>query len=85
MAPTLGLGRAGVEYDIALVVGMILAFLSVPALISAFSSDRPARGALLLAMAGGALILVALFGSPSGYRAGELPQVVMRVIAAAIR
>lgn len=85
MEPTLGLGRAGVHYDIALVVGMVLAFLSLPALISAFSSDRSPRTALVLAATGGALILFATLANPVGYRAGDLPQVILRVIAAAIR
>lgn len=73
------------QYDIALVTGVLLAFLAAPAVVSAFAGGRSPRGAVLLAVVGGSLIVFATLASPTGYRAGDFPQVVMRVVAWAIR
>lgn len=73
------------ETDIALVLGLLLALLSVPATISAFSGGRSPRSALTLAAVGGILVVYAVMANPAGYRAGEFPQVVMRVVAYFIR
>lgn len=73
------------DTDLALVLGALLALLAVPAAISAFSSDRSGRGALVLAVLGGGLMVYAVMASPGGYSAGEFPQVVMRVIARIFR
>ncbi len=67
--------------DIALVVGMLFGFLSFPALVSAFAGGRPMRTAVSLMVVGGVLMAYAAFTSPSGYRADEIPHVVLRVIA----
>ena len=71
--------------DIALVVGLCFAILSIPALISAFSSGRPLRRAIALIAFGGVLIIYAAVTSPLGYRAEDIPEVVLRVIAHFIR
>ena len=71
--------------DIALVVGLICVILSIPALISAFSSGQPLRRATVFVTLGGALIVYAVVSSPTGYRASDVPEVVLRVIAQLIR
>jgi hypothetical protein len=70
-----------VDYDLALVGGLLLALLSVPAMISAFSGGRSPRLAIVLAVAGGGLFLFAMTMSPIAYRAEDIPQAALRVIA----
>lgn len=69
------------DYDLALVGGLLLALLSVPAMISAFSDGRSPRLAIVLAVAGGVLFLFAMTMSPIPYRATDIPQAGLRVLA----
>lgn len=71
--------------DIALVVGLVLAILSMPAFISAFSSDRPMRAGLVLLTSGVLLMGLAMATSPVPYKPGDVPQAALRVIARLIR
>ncbi|MFZ1662923.1 MAG: hypothetical protein WAT77_13275 [Paracoccaceae bacterium] len=71
--------------DIALVLGLALLFLMVPAAVSDFAAGRPYRRSVILFVLGGILVLTAIYGSPEPYRAGDLPDVLMRVIAYFIR
>ena len=73
------------DSDISLVVGLLFVILSIPALISAFSSGQPLRRATAFVTLGGALIVYAAVSSPVGYRASDIPEVVLRVIAQLIR
>lgn len=73
------------DSDLLLVFGLFLALLSIPALISAFSSDRPLRGGIALAAVGGAMIVAAYIGKPESYRPEEIPQVILSVIARVVR
>lgn len=66
--------------ELLLVLGLAIAVLSLPALISAFSSGRPPRGAVVAAVVGGGLILLSTIVQPGGYRAEDLPQIVARVL-----
>ena len=71
--------------DTTLVVGLFFVILSIPALISAFSSGQPLRRATAFIALGGALIAYAAATNPVGYRAEDVPEVVLRVIAHFIR
>lgn len=71
--------------DIALVLGLALLFLIVPVAVSDFAAGRPYRRPAVLFVVGGLLVLSAVYGSPIPYRAGDLPDVVMRVVAYFIR
>ena len=73
------------QYDLALVAGFLLGLIGIMSLVSAFSGERSLRGTMLLMVAGGGLILYAMVASPTGYRPEDLPQAVLRVIAAVIR
>ncbi len=68
------------DAELLLVLGVAIGILSVPAVISAFSSGRPPRGAVIAAVVGGGLILFATLIKPGGFRADELPQIVARVV-----
>ena len=73
------------DSDLLLVFGLFLGILSIPALISAFSSDRPLRGGIALAAVGGAMIVAAYVGKPEGYRPDEIPHTILSVIARIVR
>jgi hypothetical protein len=68
------------DTDLILIVGIIVAVLAVPALLSAFSSGLPPRGAAVAAVVGGALIVIAISLHPGGYRAQDIPDITARVI-----
>jgi hypothetical protein len=71
--------------DLALVFGLGLALLAVPAFVSAFASDRSPRSAVFLLTLGGTMILYAVLANPAGYRPGDVPHAVLRVIAGLVR
>ena len=66
--------------DVALVLGILFLFLMMPAGVSDFAAGRPPRRVAFLFALGGALVIFAIVKSPTGYQAGDFPQVVMRVI-----
>lgn len=68
------------DTDLVLVVGILLAALAIPSLLSAFSESRPPRAGAIMVLIGGILIVVALTQSPTGYNFGEIPDVFLRVI-----
>ncbi|MGB3178006.1 MAG: hypothetical protein WBA90_09030 [Albidovulum sp.] len=70
--------------DLMLVIGLLLVILSIPALISAFSSDNSLRGATALATVGAGLMLLAELSNPDGYQPSDIPFVILSVIATII-
>ncbi|WP_136440002.1 hypothetical protein [Pacificoceanicola onchidii] len=66
--------------DTTLVVGMVLAVLAIPAIVSAFSDGRAPRVAAMVAILAGGLMVYAIQQKEGGYRFGDLPSVVYRVI-----
>jgi hypothetical protein len=71
--------------DFFFVLGLLVLALAVPQAISAFASSGSMRRPALFFAVGGSLVAWASATSPNGYRAEEIPQVVMRVIADIIR
>jgi hypothetical protein len=67
--------------DLALVLGLLIAFLSVPAMVSAYSDSRPPRAPALVLLIAGGLILYALTTQPGGYRVADIPEVFFGVVA----
>jgi ABC-type Mn2+/Zn2+ transport system permease subunit len=68
-----------VDGELLLIVGIAVAILSLPAMISSFSSSRPPRAAMIAALVGGVLIIAAIGAHPGGYRMQDLPQIAARV------
>ena len=71
------------DTDTTLVVGMVLAVLSIPAMVAAFSEGRTPRAAAIVAIAAGGLMVWAInrqadTGAP--YALGDLPGVIYGVI-----
>jgi|JI10StandDraft_1071094.scaffolds.fasta_scaffold554542_2 ABC-type dipeptide/oligopeptide/nickel transport system permease subunit len=71
--------------DLALVLGLVLLLLIAPFAVSDFAAGRSYRLPIFLFVVGGSLVLAAVYGSPVPYRPGDLPEVVMRVIASFLR
>ena len=69
------------DSDLLLIVGIVLAILSVPAILSAFSEGRAPRVATFTAIAAGCLIVWAIQTHPGGYSVEEIPEVFVRVVA----
>ncbi|MFN0115240.1 MAG: hypothetical protein ACKVPY_11240 [Paracoccaceae bacterium] len=67
------------DTDLVLVIGIAVAALTFPAIVSAFSAGRAPRVATIAAVIGGAMIVTAVSEHPGGYRFQDLPQVVVRV------
>jgi hypothetical protein len=66
--------------DLSLVIGLVLAVLTVPSLMSAYIDGRaPRAGAVFVLIAGG-LIVYALSTRPGGYALSEIPDAFFRVI-----
>lgn len=68
------------DNDLVLVIGIVLAALSIPALLAAFSESRPPRMGAVLLLVGCGLVAYALTQNPRGYTFAELPDVFLRVI-----
>jgi len=71
--------------DLFLVIGIVLAALSVPAMLSAYSDGRPPRVATFSAVVAGCLIVWAVQSRPEGYTWDQVPRAFVRVAAGIIR
>ncbi len=69
------------DTDLALVIGCLLAVLSVPSILSAVSDQRSPRASALTVLIAGGLILYALQKNPGGYSFAKLPNVFVSVAA----
>lgn len=69
------------DSDLALVMGCLLAVLSVPSILSAVSDQRAPRASALTVLIAGGLILYALRENPGRYSFAELPDVFVAVAA----
>ncbi len=67
------------NYDLALVMGIVIAGFSIPAIMSAFSDSRVPRAAALVVMIGGGLIAWSVTGKPGGYKFEDIPNVFVKV------
>ncbi|MDC0739178.1 hypothetical protein N6L24_12895 [Cognatishimia sp. SS12] len=71
--------------DTFLTIGLFLAIFSVPAYLSALADGRPLRAASLCMILAGGSIVWALSSKPGGYRAQEIPTVVIEQIAKVVK
>ena len=68
------------DYDTALVVGLVVGIFSVPAAVSAIAEHRAPRIAAVALIVSGGLVAWAVTQNPSGYAIGDIPNVVVKVI-----
>ena len=73
------------DADIALVLGLVIAILTIPSVLSAFLDDRPPRASAITILIAGALILYAIMTRPGGIPIAQVPDIVMTVIARFLR
>lgn len=73
------------DNELLLVIGCVVAFLSIPAMISAFGAGRPPRAAAIAAVVGGGLIVLAHVNHPGGFRMQDLPDIAARVVDRYVR
>lgn len=67
--------------DLILVIGIVLAALSLPAMLSAISDRRSPRAAALVAVVSGCLIVWAVQSRPGGYTLNDIPRAFVQVVA----
>jgi len=67
--------------DLSLVAGLLLLLLAAPSLLSALIGARARGLPLALVLIGALLVGYAEMASPAGYRAQDIPEAVLRVIA----
>jgi len=70
----------GVDPDLIFTIGLVLAVLSVPSILSAYSEDRPPRGAAIVILIAGGLIFLGINQKPGGYEIAEIPEVFASVV-----
>ncbi|MCR8549373.1 hypothetical protein M4578_16195 [Salipiger sp. P9] len=68
-----------------LVLGLFLAVIAIPAIISAYSDSRPPRVGAVVAVAAAAVLLHGNTKQPGGYRLTDIPTAVYGVIGEMIR
>ena len=67
--------------NLLLSLGLLLAWLSIPAMVSAYSDNRPPRISALIVVAGGLLVLWAFQVKPGGYSLSEIPLAIFDVFS----
>jgi len=71
--------------DLALVIGIMVGVMTVPAILSAILDGSAPRIAAFSAIVAGALIVYAVYNKPGGYAFGDLPDVFTTVFSQFIR
>jgi len=74
-----------VDNDLILVLGVFIGALTFPALVTAFSSSRAPRTAIILFVTGGALISWAVYQQPNTYSVDGFPELALSVVAGLFR
>ncbi len=69
------------DHDLALVLGLVIAVFSVPAVISSLSEKRAPRVAAIALIIGCGMCAWALTQKPGGYTLPEIPDTFVRVVA----
>lgn len=73
------------DYDLILVLGIVIGVLTVPAILSAVLDGGAPRVATVAAVVSGGMIIYALYYSPGGYAVADLPVVFSKVVASFLR
>ncbi len=64
-----------------LILGLVIGFLAIPAIISAYSDGRRPVAAILVLLISAGLVVFASRMRPGGYRLAEIPDVFYTVVA----
>jgi hypothetical protein len=71
--------------DLALVIGIMVGVMTVPAILSAIIDNSAPRIAAFSAIVSGALLVYAVYNKPGGYAISDLPDVFTTVFSQFIR
>lgn len=66
--------------DLFMVIGVTVAVLTIPSLLSAFVEGRTPRAGAVMLLIAGTLIVLALKEHPRGYAVGDIPGAFYRVV-----
>lgn len=69
------------QHDLMLVIGLVILVFTIPAIVSAYSDNRPPRVAAIILLIGGGLVIIALTQKPGGYTVDDIPRAFTRVVA----
>ncbi len=69
------------DSDLVLVIGLVLAALTIPSILSALSDNRAPRASAITILIAGGLIVFAVLDKPGGYQLANLPEIFVNVIA----
>jgi choline-glycine betaine transporter len=69
------------DTDLALVIGIVIAALTIPSILSAVSDRRAPRASAITILIAGGLIVFAITAKPGGYSLEQVPDVVLNVVA----
>lgn len=69
------------DFDTALVIGLVVGVFSIPAVVSAMSDRRTPRVAAVAMIVACGLVAWAVTQKPGGYTIDQVPSVVVKVIA----
>lgn len=69
------------DYDLAVVTGIVLVVLALPLLAGAYAAQRRPYGAGLLLVLGAGLVGLALWQRPGAYGPATIPDTFLRVIS----
>lgn len=68
------------QFDLYLVIGLVIAGFSVPSMVSALSDGHTPRVPAIMVLIGGGLVVIAISQKPGGYTWADIPQAFVRVI-----
>lgn len=68
------------DYDLFLVIGLVIGILAIPSMLSAWVDSRTPRGSAMTVMISGVLIVIALTQNPKRYAFADLPHVFVSVV-----
>ncbi len=69
------------DSDLLLTAGIVLAILTIPTMLAAWVDGRAPRIGTLMVVLSAALVVVAFTQRPGGYRAADIPHVMLSVVA----
>lgn len=69
------------DTDLFLTIGVILAVLTLPSLLAAWTDGRAPRMGAIMLMVAAALIIAAVTQRPGGYAFADVPHVMLGVLA----
>lgn len=69
------------DYDLILVLGIVIGILTIPAILSAFLDGGAPRVATVAAVVSGGMIVFAAYNKPGGYEISDLADVFTEVVA----